>query len=71
MVVAGHASEQGALAIQVAKKTTMDPNIPTFWCRLRAIPPLNLLTVYAATALQTPPRAPPPVSSFFSRCTMS
>ena len=29
MVVAGHASEQGALAIQVANKTTMDPKCST------------------------------------------
>ena len=35
MVVAGHASEQGALAIQVANKTAMDPKcssiLVTFW----------------------------------------
>ena len=35
MVVAGHASEQGALVIQDANKTTMDPECSTilvsFW----------------------------------------
>ena len=65
MVVAGHASEQGALVIQVANKTTMDPKCSTILISFRRFPPFDVFTAYEGVGLQIPSRAPP-VSPFFS-----